>query len=84
MKIIGCSGGEIQRKVGNDESSDGGGPHIRLVHIPSTFNDTIINGKLAEQKQFVSVCMIGTKNVFTEGIFSRGDQTLTYETKMQM
>ena len=56
MKIIGCSGGEIQRKVGNNESSDGGGPHIRLVHIPRTFNDTIINGKIAEQKQFVSVC----------------------------
>ena len=54
----------------------------------STFHEHLmilfIDGKLAEQKQFVSVCMIGTKNVFTEGIFSRGDQTLTYETKMQM
>ena len=33
QKIIGCSGGEVERKAGNDESADGGGSDIRLRHI---------------------------------------------------
>ena len=33
LKIIGCSGGEVERKAGNDESSDGGGSNIRLIEI---------------------------------------------------
>ena len=32
---IGCSGGEVERKSGNDESADGGGSNIRLNHILS-------------------------------------------------
>ena len=33
LKIIGCSGGEVERQARNDESSDGGGPIIRLIYI---------------------------------------------------
>ena len=33
LKIIGCSGGEVERKAGDDESADGGGPNIRLICI---------------------------------------------------
>ena len=34
LKIIGCSGGEVQRKAEYDESADGGSAHIRLGLIP--------------------------------------------------